>query len=58
MAEIVKYQITITKQDKEEVRLHIADLPTIEKIVEQYYNDGADAVELELLEKHFVRQYK
>jgi hypothetical protein len=55
MSEIVKYKITITKDSKEEEQIHIADYPSIERLVEKFYSDGADAVELELLETHNVK---
>jgi len=57
MSEIVKYKITITKDDAEQEQIHIADYPSIERLVEKFYKDGADAVELELLETHEVRKY-
>lgn len=57
MAQIVKYKITITKDGNEEDQIHIADYPSILKLVEKFYEDGADAVELELMESHEVKQY-
>lgn len=57
MSEIVKYKITITKGNDVDEQIHIADYPSIEKLVENFYNNGAEAVELELLETHVVRSY-
>jgi len=57
MSEIVKYKITITKDGTEQEQIHIADYPSIERLVEKFYKEGADAVELELMETHRVREY-
>ncbi len=57
MTEIVKYKITITKGSDVDEQIHIADYPSIEKLVENFYTNGADAVEMELLETHVVRSY-